>query len=167
MMSQLLKTLKHYNAAVNKDDECAVCLESYTVTEASILPCKHSFCAKCIKKWQDKGTCPWCRFDKNPQMQFFTTLYRPIFISIRFSSTFFGHRKAFQPRDLVGNDNDFFKNAIQKQGNGNIESVVIDGSKEFLPISDDIDWTKVIKIKTASWKSYNLITINLNNKTFN
>eukprot|EP01024_Parvocaulis_polyphysoides_P037466 TRINITY_DN3338_c0_g2_i1.p2 TRINITY_DN3338_c0_g2~~TRINITY_DN3338_c0_g2_i1.p2 ORF type:complete len:160 (-),score=12.02 TRINITY_DN3338_c0_g2_i1:356-835(-) len=44
--------------------ECGVCMEEVaggqTITE---LPCKHSYCTKCIQQWlKDNDTCPICRW---------------------------------------------------------------------------------------------------------
>ena len=54
------------------DEDCAVCLEPYAVTEAAILPCLHSFCAGCIKQLNEK-TCPLCRASFQPELVDFTT----------------------------------------------------------------------------------------------
>ena len=101
--------------------ECAICLEKFNAQEAATLPCKHSFCAGCIKDLADsklEHKCPLCR-------------------------------NAFDPEAV--NVNEFFKRAIEKQvqdssvGNGTIASVIIEGKSlpNQWPVSDTIDWTKV------------------------
>ena len=120
MVAQLAKMAKR---TVDHDGECPVCFESLQDKPAAILPCKHSLCDTCAKKWQHKGTCPLCRHE-------------------------------YLPQDAV---NEFFKKAIEKQGRdsgaGKIKSVVMEGTTDYQPVTDDIDWTQVIKIKTARWKT--------------
>jgi hypothetical protein len=43
--------------------DCFVCLDKVSnETENVYLPCKHSFCKKCIEPWfKDHDTCPACR----------------------------------------------------------------------------------------------------------
>ena len=132
--------LDRMNNVQNADEDCAVCFKSNPVTTAAILPCRHSFCAECITKLQSLGSlqqrCPLCR-------QSFT-------VGSKNPAT-----------DVVSNKliNEFFKRAIEKLsqdsgvGNGNIESVAIKGSTTFLPVSGDIDWIMVTKIKPASWEN--------------
>ena len=120
MVAQLAKMAKR---TVDHDGECPVCFESLQDKPAAILPCKHSLCDTCAKKWQHKGTCPLCRHE-------------------------------YLPQDAV---NEFFKKAIEKQGRdsgaGKIKSVVMEGTTDYQPVTDDIDWTHVIKIKIARWKT--------------
>ena len=78
-------------------------------------------------------------------------------------------RRPYEPQRVVGNVNEFFKRAIEKQvqsnpcihhyqvqdsgvGNGKIESVLVEGNPNLQTVSDAIDWTKVTKIKLAGWK---------------
>ena len=53
------------------DDECSICIMKYRVTEKiKILPCKHIFHKKCIKKWLKKNdTCPLCNFDIKKELE--------------------------------------------------------------------------------------------------
>ena len=130
MDTQLAETVKNYNEAHNKaatdEDGCGVCYTPYPVSKAAILPCGHTFCAGCIKKLV-KNECPNCR-------------------------------RIFQRESVVRNvPNEFFKKAIENQaqvngvGHSKIDSVMIEGGEDFVPVSDDIDWTKVTKIKIC-WK---------------
>lgn len=44
---------------VHMPKECGICYKDVIDTK---LPCKHSFCTSCIKKWLlDNDTCPYCR----------------------------------------------------------------------------------------------------------
>ena len=110
---------------------CPVCLEEYSDTKQQTVtscPSHHSFCAGCIedlKAYNARIICPYCRKDF----------------------------------DVVSSVNEFFKSAIEQQvqdsgfGDGEIESVIIEGSTDFLTVSDNkIDWTKVTKIEPARWQ---------------
>jgi len=47
--------------------ECSICKE--VLKDPRILPCEHTFCLECIKKWSVRQlTCPVCRtrFDDLP-----------------------------------------------------------------------------------------------------
>jgi hypothetical protein len=42
-------------------EECSICLDASVEV---VLPCTHSFCAKCAKEWRETNpTCPCCRQD--------------------------------------------------------------------------------------------------------
>jgi hypothetical protein len=49
------------------EEECSICLCKYKITDIlKILPCKHPFHKKCIKKWlsnDEHNKCPLCNFD--------------------------------------------------------------------------------------------------------
>ena len=49
------------------EDECSICLSKYKITDMlKILPCKHGFHKKCIKKWlsrDEHNSCPLCNLD--------------------------------------------------------------------------------------------------------
>eukprot|EP01024_Parvocaulis_polyphysoides_P019100 TRINITY_DN18598_c1_g1_i2.p2 TRINITY_DN18598_c1_g1~~TRINITY_DN18598_c1_g1_i2.p2 ORF type:complete len:115 (+),score=2.38 TRINITY_DN18598_c1_g1_i2:51-395(+) len=54
---------KRASARLN-NKECGICMEELKggpmITE---LPCKHSYCTKCIQQWlADNDTCPICRW---------------------------------------------------------------------------------------------------------
>jgi hypothetical protein len=53
------------------DDECPICIMKYKVADKiKVLPCKHIFHKKCIKKWLDKkDTCPLCNFDIKKELE--------------------------------------------------------------------------------------------------
>ena len=53
------------------DDECSICIMKYIVTDKiKVLPCKHIFHKKCIKKWLNKeDTCPLCNFDLKKEIE--------------------------------------------------------------------------------------------------
>ena len=56
---------KFENALI--EDECSICLCKYKMTDMlQILPCKHCFHKKCIKKWlsnEEHNKCPLCNLD--------------------------------------------------------------------------------------------------------
>ena len=56
---------KFENALI--EDECSICLCKYKITDMlKILPCKHGFHKKCIKKWlsnEEHNKCPFCNLD--------------------------------------------------------------------------------------------------------
>ena len=74
LKKQFIKELDEYQYK-NKDkfdnslieDECSICLCNYKITDLlKILPCKHGFHKKCIKKWlsnDEHNKCPLCNFD--------------------------------------------------------------------------------------------------------
>jgi len=49
------------------EDECSICLCKYKITDIiKLLPCKHPFHKKCIKKWfskEENNKCPLCNLD--------------------------------------------------------------------------------------------------------
>ena len=74
LKKQFIKELDVYQYK-NKDkfdsslieEECSICLSKYKITDMlKILPCKHGFHKKCIKKWLSKdehNSCPLCNLD--------------------------------------------------------------------------------------------------------
>ena len=74
LKNQFIKELDVYQYK-NKDkfdsslieEECSICLSKYKITDMlKILPCKHGFHKKCIKKWLSKdehNSCPLCNLD--------------------------------------------------------------------------------------------------------
>jgi hypothetical protein len=59
---KMLKTkkLKRTDDLVTKNESCAICIEDFEQGMLVMdMPCKHSFCKKCIEPWIiTKGTCP-------------------------------------------------------------------------------------------------------------
>jgi hypothetical protein len=57
-------TLEHetsFRSVASEEEECPICME--TGVEI-VLPCTHSFCAKCYEDWKSQNpTCPFCRED--------------------------------------------------------------------------------------------------------
>ena len=74
LKKQFIKELDVYQYK-NKDkfdsslieEECSICLSKYKITDMlKILPCKHGFHKKCIKKWlsgEQHNKCPLCNLD--------------------------------------------------------------------------------------------------------
>ena len=74
LKKQFMKELDTYQYK-NKDkfdssmieDECSICLCKYKITDMlTLLPCKHGFHKKCIKKWlsnDEHNKCPLCNLD--------------------------------------------------------------------------------------------------------
>ena len=74
LKKQFIKELDVYQYK-NKDkfdsslieEECSICLSKYKITDMlKILPCKHGFHKKCIKKWlsdDQHNKCPLCNLD--------------------------------------------------------------------------------------------------------
>ncbi len=74
LKKQFIKELDTYQYK-NKDkfdssmieDECSICLCKYKITDMlTLLPCKHGFHKKCIKKWlsnDEHNKCPLCNLD--------------------------------------------------------------------------------------------------------
>jgi hypothetical protein len=74
LKNQFIKELDEFQFK-NKDkfddslveEECSICLCKYKITDIlKILPCKHPFHKKCIKKWlsnDEHNKCPLCNFD--------------------------------------------------------------------------------------------------------
>lgn len=53
---------KVFKSLKTKEFECFMCCEKYSLKDAVILPCGHSFHKECIKEWlSTKPTCPECR----------------------------------------------------------------------------------------------------------
>ena len=67
-LKKLLYSLRNFLAAGSAPskpktpgEECSICLDA--IVEV-VLPCSHSFCAKCAQNWRDTNpTCPCCRQD--------------------------------------------------------------------------------------------------------
>ena len=66
------------------EDECSICLCKYKITDIiKLLPCKHPFHKKCIKKWfskEENNKCPLCNLDiKDEIMKMKTELEKHIY----------------------------------------------------------------------------------------
>ena len=81
LKKQFIKELDEFQYK-NKDkfdddliqEECSICLCKYKITDIiKLLPCKHPFHKKCIKKWlskEENNKCPLCNLDiKNEIMK--------------------------------------------------------------------------------------------------
>jgi hypothetical protein len=74
LKKQFIKELDEYQYK-NKDkfdnalveEECSICLAKYKITDiVKLLPCRHAFHKKCIKKWlsnEEHNKCPLCNLD--------------------------------------------------------------------------------------------------------
>ena len=74
LKKQFVKELDEYQYK-NKDkfdnalveEECSICLAKYKITDiVKLLPCRHAFHKKCIKKWlsnEEHNKCPLCNLD--------------------------------------------------------------------------------------------------------
>ena len=68
------RILYHVTSNLEKDDNCAICLEKLN-GNVSILLCEHSFCKGCIDGWIKNGrnrTCPICRYKINHRLCLWT-----------------------------------------------------------------------------------------------
>ena len=80
LKNQFIKELDEFQYK-NKDkfddtlieNECSICLCKYKNTDIlKLLPCKHPFHKKCIKKWlsnEEHNKCPLCNFDIKSEIQ--------------------------------------------------------------------------------------------------
>mmetsp|Transcript_30189 Transcript_30189/g.34293 ORF Transcript_30189/g.34293 Transcript_30189/m.34293 type:complete len:249 (+) Transcript_30189:293-1039(+) len=62
-MVEVFKSRKLTGTDIEKQENCAICLEAYKVDErVKILPCKHFFHPKCVREWTHRqSSCPFCR----------------------------------------------------------------------------------------------------------
>lgn len=48
----------------HEEEICYICMDHYRMgTRVLTLPCKHTFCRRCVVKWlNENDTCPVCRY---------------------------------------------------------------------------------------------------------